>query len=459
MRHKSNQPLLLFYSLLIAIFVLVSPTNVKCQWTNGTNISNTNTGNVGVGTGATAPLAGLHVAKGDANGNAVLIQKDTSSSAVAIGTINNKGAVSGTNSNATSTGDLLLNPYGGNVGIGTSAPYYKFDIFGGANRNTLSLTGDGDSVGYAGITINALTTTNIPDNRTAQFKLHMRKDSWYGGDGSGPSFVIESVSRIYGFAAPFIIAPNNDILLNGGQGNSTGSNAMSYGNVGVGNTNPSQKLDVNGVIKSRTGGFMFPDGSVQTTAATGGGVPSVFGRTGTVVAAANDYTWAQINKTTSSLADIATRSASDLSSGTLPDARFPAALPTVSGANLTSLNASNIGSGTVPAARLGGGTANTTTYLRGDNTWVGLTSSQWTTSGSDIKYATGNVGIGISGAPTAKLDVNGTAHVSSDMTVDGTLQGGNIKAKYQDVAEWVPVLSNSPLAQSSFSTQPNPTKS
>lgn len=74
-------------------------------------------------------------------------------------------------------------------------------------------------------------------------------------------------------------------------------------------------------------------------------VNSVFGRSGTVTAQANDYTWAQINKTTSSLADIATRSASDLSSGTLPDARFPATLPAISGANLTGvLKPANIGS-------------------------------------------------------------------------------------------------------------------
>ena len=43
--------------------------------------------------------------------------------------------------------------------------------------------------------------------------------------------------------------------------------------------------------------------------------------------------------------------ASNLDSGTVPDARFPATLPAVSGANLTSLNASNLGSGTVPDAR------------------------------------------------------------------------------------------------------------
>jgi hypothetical protein len=54
----------------------------------------------------------------------------------------------------------------------------------------------------------------------------------------------------------------------------------------------------------------------------GGGVSTVFGRAGAVVAQANDYTWAQIDKTTSSIADLATRSAADLNSGTLPDARL-----------------------------------------------------------------------------------------------------------------------------------------
>jgi len=44
-------------------------------------------------------------------------------------------------------------------------------------------------------------------------------------------------------------------------------------------------------------------------------------------------------------------SASDLTSGTLPDARFPATLPAASGVNLTALNATNLGSGTVPDAR------------------------------------------------------------------------------------------------------------
>ncbi len=43
--------------------------------------------------------------------------------------------------------------------------------------------------------------------------------------------------------------------------------------------------------------------------------------------------------------------ASNLGSGTVPDARFPATLPAASGINLTALNATNLGSGTVPDAR------------------------------------------------------------------------------------------------------------
>ena len=59
---------------------------------------------------------------------------------------------------------------------------------------------------------------------------------------------------------------------------------------------------------------------------------------------------------------------------TLPDADVTLASGTMlatdgSGASLTSLNASELGSGTVPTARLGTGTASSSTFLAGDNTW------------------------------------------------------------------------------------------
>ena len=53
-------------------------------------------------------------------------------------------------------------------------------------------------------------------------------------------------------------------------------------------------------------------------------VTSVFTRTGDVIAQTNDYTWAQIDKATSSLEDIATRSAGALNTGNLNIGRMPA---------------------------------------------------------------------------------------------------------------------------------------
>lgn len=99
--------------------------------------------------------------------------------------------------------------------------------------------------------------------------------------------------------------------------------------------------------------YTFLSAAAINSLVTGIGSPVVSfnSRTGAVTPATNDYTWAQINKATSSIADITTRSASDLSIGTLPDGRFPSTLPAVNGSNLTALNASNLGSGTVPDAR------------------------------------------------------------------------------------------------------------
>jgi hypothetical protein len=43
------------------------------------------------------------------------------------------------------------------------------------------------------------------------------------------------------------------------------------GRMGIGTNTPSERLQVVGVIYSSAGGFRFPDGTIQTTAATGGG--------------------------------------------------------------------------------------------------------------------------------------------------------------------------------------------
>ncbi len=48
------------------------------------------------------------------------------------------------------------------------------------------------------------------------------------------------------------------------------------GNVGIGIPNPQERLQVDGIVHSIAGGFKFPDGTVQTSAATGSGTPGNF---------------------------------------------------------------------------------------------------------------------------------------------------------------------------------------
>ena len=73
-----------------------------------------------------------------------------------------------------------------------------------------------------------------------------------------------------------------------------------------------------------------------------------------------------------------------------------------SGASLTNLNASNIASGTVPTARLGSGTANSSTFLRGDSTFqtvnTDLVSDTSPQLGGNLDVNTRNIIFGDSGS-------------------------------------------------------------
>ena len=80
---------------------------------------------------------------------------------------------------------------------------------------------------------------------------------------------------------------------------------------------------------------------------------------------------------------------SKITAGTLSDARLPANALN-SNIDLTNLSASNLTSGTVATARLGSGTADATTFLRGDNSFAEPSGGSWTlvstTTASDDAY-------------------------------------------------------------------------
>jgi hypothetical protein len=144
--------------------------------------------------------------------------------------------------------------------------------------------------------------------------------------------------------------------------------------------------------------------------------------------------------------------ATQLTSGTIPDGRFPATLPAVSGVNLTALpatlpatsgvnltalNATQLTSGTVPVLRLGAsGTRDATTYLRGDNTWA-------TVSG----------GGGAASDSFATIAVAGQSSVVADSATDTlTLAAGAGITITTDAGTDTITITNSGSSQNTFST-------
>jgi hypothetical protein len=405
----------------------------------------TSGGNVGIGT--VLPTSKLHMVSGTDSGT-TLLSLDTGihggTSMAVFGTANNESGFDMSVSRngqyysrfgVNSTGTVYLQPGGGNVGVGTATPNFPLEIYGNQNTLVRAALNNPSSGG------SAQSALSFFEGTTEKVKL--------GVNGSGSTIYTGGANafQIWNFQnAPIVIGTNSAERMR----------VDANGTVGIGTAAPNSayKLDVAGSIRSSTGGFVFPDGSTQTTAAVSGGtitgVTAGSGLTGggtsgaltlnvgagTGVSVAADTI--SVNYGAAAGTAVQGNTSLVVSPGTGMSGGGTITLG--SGGSVTLTN-TDLGSAqhifksvknAAGAVQFSAGSNNDSIQFAGaGGTTVSFDggAKKITIDASSSTVSAANV--------TAGSFATGTYTFPGNVNVSGTLEGGNIKAKYQDLAEWV----------------------
>ena len=260
----NSQGVRLFVLLVIGAVALRS----EAQWSGGnsTTAPINRTGNVGIGTsGAPSSILEVYganpilkVTQSPGVGSSLLMLNQAAGAGNTSGIALRGGSPYIYNDSANASvilfgADLVaanakvfFNVSTGNVGIGTANPGQKLDVAGSARFGTDFSTMPGPQ--YGGVMIGQYGGGAIGE---LQF-LSAASSTGFGyrfmGDASNGGFKIQSRANSLSWT-DFIQFANN--------------------NMGIGTATPAFPLTVAGTIFSSAGGFRFPDGTTQTTAATG----------------------------------------------------------------------------------------------------------------------------------------------------------------------------------------------
>jgi len=446
----------LFLTLTTILLFNCAQQGFAQQWsTNGNDINNTNSGNVGIGT--TTPNALLEVNKNQNAGTIITVDNGFTGAGNAaytgfffrqaganrffFGAINDGNAIqfggpgavqlwnfaNGPTLFATNNAERLRIDGNGNVGIGTATPSTRFEVVGASPW-------------------------------IARFK---KTDNSNGGIivDSTPGFNPNLALAVNGTNKWYILsnASNSDTLQFWETSGSFPRFTLTQsGLVGIGTQTPAFKLDVAGQVRSSSGGFVFPDGSIQTSAAVSGGSITAVnagagltggGTTGSLTLNVGAGTGVTVAADTVSVNYGST-------AGTAVQGNT--ALTVSAGAGLSGGGSLTLGAG---------GSVTLTNSDRGSSQSIfknvanGAGAIQFSAvSNSDTIRFQGSGGTTVSFDPaTKRVLIDSTASGSSATTAANVSAGqfgfntgggkytfpndvdviGNIAAKYQDVAEWV----------------------
>lgn len=163
----------------------------------------------------------------------------------------------------------IFNTNSGNVGVGTSSPLEKLHVAGAAAN--LRLQDDDDPASYLVIRDTGPAQALFEKHRASGNTLMDFAPRPLDGVGNASIRLFRSTNTT-GFKQVVFHRGNNTTATSAviGVDGTDSVFQLDGGNFGIGTLTPDTKLTVNGPVSSLSGGYKFPDGTVQVTAATGG---------------------------------------------------------------------------------------------------------------------------------------------------------------------------------------------